>query len=72
MEIKVNIIYNFLNITFHLIFIGVSILYAIALTYLYTPLKSERERININFVNITLLKAYIVSVIWIIAVYFFR
>lgn len=72
METKVNIIYNFLNITFHLIFIGVSILYAIAFTYLYTPLKSERERININFVNINLLKLYLLSVIWIIAVYFYR
>jgi hypothetical protein len=67
MEIK--IIYNFLDILFLLTFISISILYLIASIYIKYNFSENAEKINIF--NKSILKYYIVSILWIVIKYIY-
>jgi len=67
---EILIIYNFFNFVFTFLFLGISLLYLIAFIYSYIFSKKGDE--NINLFNISIIKYYILSIIWVITVYFFN
>lgn len=67
---EILIIYNFFNFVFTFLFLGISLLYLIALTYSYIFNKKDNE--GINLFNISVLKYYVLSIVWVITVYFFN